>query len=75
MKRRAVALQLLVPAPHQEALRWKRRAMKDEHLPIVPEEIERAVAADEAWLAGRTRRGRERRPAPAKALRVVDAAA
>lgn len=51
LERAAIADQILVPAPDQAAVKWKRKAASDRYLPISKEEIERAIAADEAWLA------------------------
>lgn len=49
--RQAKALQILTPAPSKADVVWKRRAAKDEHLPIAKEAIDAAIAEDEAWLA------------------------
>ncbi len=49
--RAAIAAQMLVPAPDQAAVKWKKRAAQDRYIPIARDAIERAIAADEAWLA------------------------
>lgn len=49
--RAAIAAQMLVPAPDQAAVKWKKRAAQDRYIPISRDAIERQIAADEAWLA------------------------
>lgn len=49
--RAAIAAQILVPAPDQAAVKWKRKAARDRYIPISRDAIEQAVAADEVWLA------------------------
>jgi hypothetical protein len=53
--RQAVALQILTPAPDKAAVTWKRRAAKKQYLPIDRDTINRAIAADEEWLAAHSR--------------------
>lgn len=57
--RAAKAKQLLVPAHDKACLSWKRRAANDDYLPVSKDEIDAAIAADEAFLASHptTRRG------------------
>jgi len=50
-KRSAVARQILTPAPTKAAVAWKRQAAEDKYLPVRPEDIEAAIAADEAFFA------------------------
>jgi hypothetical protein len=57
--REAVAQQLLTPAPTRKALNWKRR-QKLTYLPVRGEDVERAIAADEAYLAPYVRGRREK---------------
>lgn len=62
--RASVASQLLTPAYDSAGLAWKRRAAKKPCLPITPEEIEKAIAADEAFLAAHpTRRAKSKHKA------------
>jgi hypothetical protein len=54
----ALAQQLLTPAPNKAAVTWKRRQDLD-YLPVSREEVDAAIAADEAYLAAHpTRRVR-----------------
>lgn len=59
--RRAIAEQILTPAPDKAAVKWKKVQSTDEFLPIEAAQMERAIADDEAWLAAhpakRSRRG------------------
>jgi hypothetical protein len=56
--RTALARQILTPAYHRANVAWKRRQDVD-YLPIKREEVEAAIAADEAFLAAHpTRRAR-----------------
>ena len=51
--RKALMQQLLMPAPDAGAIAWKLRtfaAGQHEHTDTKPERIERAIAADRAWL-------------------------
>jgi hypothetical protein len=50
-KRAAVARQILTPAPSKTEVAWKRKAALDKYLPINPEDIDAAIAADEAFFA------------------------
>ncbi|RUU59941.1 hypothetical protein [Mesorhizobium sp. M2C.T.Ca.TU.002.02.1.1] len=61
-RRRLTALQILTPAPDKGAVKWKRFAAKDRYLPISHEQIEAAIAADEAWLAAHPTTKEPRRP-------------
>lgn len=49
--RRAEAAQVVVPAPDQAAIAWKRSALRGGRLPITEEQANAAIAADEAFLA------------------------
>jgi hypothetical protein len=49
--RAAIADQILVPAPDQLSVKWKKDAAKDRYLPITRDTIDSAIAADEQWLA------------------------
>jgi hypothetical protein len=60
--REAVVQQLLTPAPTQEDLNWKERwctQQKLTYLPVSPEKVASAIAADEAYLARFRKKGRQ----------------
>lgn len=48
--RKAIAAQIRTPAPTRADVTWKVQAAKDAYLPITPEEVAAAIAADEAFL-------------------------
>lgn len=52
--REAKAAQLLTPAPRADAVLWKKAELKSpsfKHVPVEPRQVERAIEADEAFLA------------------------
>ncbi len=60
--RAAIVAQMLTPAPYASAVAWKRAALKSgqhRHTDVKTERIERAIAADVAWLAAHPTRTRK----------------
>lgn len=49
--RRAVARQILTPAPDANAVAWKKNASKDGFLPITKQDIAEAIMLDEEFLS------------------------
>ncbi|MHA6641322.1 hypothetical protein [Mesorhizobium sp. A623] len=70
-RREAVAALILTPAPTRADVAWKKRALKDRHLPGDRSVLKAAIAADETFLDAHptTRRRRAKSLGPSEDIR------